>query len=506
MKALLIARVSSLDQADALPGQIYRLKDYANKKGYAYELYEINESAWSGKRSYFKQVINKILETSDEKSKVIIVFDKIDRYTRNSNNTEVNLLNSLCRSGNIELHFPSDNLFLSKNSSAQEHFMLNMGTSTAQYYSDSISDNVKRRNQQKLRDGEWTGKAPIGYINTVKPNGQKWVEPDPATDYIIREAFDMYATGLASYRSIAKRWRDKYGFVNTSASRIEQVLQNPFYYGEMRVKGKIYAHHYTPLLSRRLYQQAQERRTGYKVQGRPGGYLPFPYRGLITCNDCGCRITFERKKGKYVYGHCTFKRGKHTSKYVNQDIITKQINTMLARIQIPDVIYQEISKTLKESFEKNRYDQTQRITILEAEVLKYQNRKERVYEDYLDGKIPEDLYQRKFQEFDIQAKLKQEDLKRFELSDEDYYLSVSHLLKLGRDIQKLFAKADIDQKRLLLKTIGSNFSLDGDLLGWKYKKPFDLMASCSNSSNWLTTIEEVITLIKADARLSLAEN
>ena len=173
MKALLIARVSSLDQADALPGQIYRLKAYAAKKGYDYELYEINESAWSGKRSYFKQVINKVLETIDEKSRTVIVFDKIDRYTRNSSNTEVNLLNTLCRSGNIELHFPSDNLFLNKDSSAQEHFMLNMGTSTAQYYSDSISDNVKRRNQQKLRDGEWTGKAPIGYINTTKPNGQK---------------------------------------------------------------------------------------------------------------------------------------------------------------------------------------------------------------------------------------------------------------------------------------------------------------------------------------------
>ncbi|NLA43348.1 recombinase family protein [Candidatus Saccharibacteria bacterium] len=485
MKALLIARVSSLDQADALPGQIYRLKAYAAKKGYDYELYEINESAWSGKRSYFKQVINKVLETIDEKSRTVIVFDKIDRYTRNSSNTEVNLLNTLCRSGNIELHFPSDNLFLNKDSSAQEHFMLNMGTSTAQYYSDSISDNVKRRNQQKLRDGEWTGKAPIGYINTTKPNGQKWVELDPSTDYIVREAFDMYATGLASYRSIAKRWREKYGLATTHSSRIEQILQNPFYYGEMRVKGKIYAHHYTPLLSRRLYQQAQEQRTGYKVQGRPGGYLPFPYRGLITCSTCGCRITFERKKGKYVYGHCTFKRGKHDSKYVNQDKITEQINKILLQIQIPDNVYKEVSKVLQETSEKNSHTLKQRITTLESEIKKYQTRKERVYEDYLDGKIPEDLYQRKFQEYDSLAKIKQEDLKRFELSDNDHYLSVSHLLKLARDIQKLFLKADIDQKRLLINTIGSNFSLDGDLLRWKYKKPFDLMASCNENLNWL---------------------
>ena len=47
MKAYLIARVSTLDQSDALPGQIYRLTDYANRKDFDFdfELFEIRESA-----------------------------------------------------------------------------------------------------------------------------------------------------------------------------------------------------------------------------------------------------------------------------------------------------------------------------------------------------------------------------------------------------------------------------------------------------------------------------
>ena len=44
MKAFLIARVSTDDQSDALPGQIYRLKDYATRKDLEYELFEIKES------------------------------------------------------------------------------------------------------------------------------------------------------------------------------------------------------------------------------------------------------------------------------------------------------------------------------------------------------------------------------------------------------------------------------------------------------------------------------
>ena len=46
MKAFLIARVSTLDQSDALPGQVYRLKDYANRKEFDHKLFEIRESAY----------------------------------------------------------------------------------------------------------------------------------------------------------------------------------------------------------------------------------------------------------------------------------------------------------------------------------------------------------------------------------------------------------------------------------------------------------------------------
>jgi len=44
--------------------------------------------------------------------------------------------------------------------------------------------------------------------------------------------------------------------------------------------------------------------------------------------------------------------------------------------------------------------------MIEAEIKKYRLRKERVYEDYLDNKISDDLYARKFKEFNMKIKLK----------------------------------------------------------------------------------------------------
>ena len=482
MKAYLIARVSTLDQSDALPGQVYRLQDYAKRKGYDYELFEIRESAYKSQRASFKQVIDRVI---DDYENCVIVFDKIDRYTRNSNSQEVSLLNNLCKAGKIEIHFPSDSLFITKDSSAQQQFMLNLGVSTAQYYSDAISDNVKRRNQQKWRDGEWCGKAPTGYVNTTRSDGKKWVELDPALAGVVREAFEMYASGTSSLREIAKLWRERYGLRNVHSSRIDQVLKNPFYYGEMRVLGKLYVHHYTPIITRALFEQARSVREGYKVKPHYWGGLPFQYRGLIECAECGCRITFETKKGKYIYGHCTRKKNKHPMKYVSEDKITKQINDILTKVKIPEDAYIQVSDILRKSHEEKKHSYHNEMATIDAEIAKYQQRKERVYEDFLDGKISEDFYNKKFEEFDTKLKLKQEARESLELSDDEYYLSVSHLLKLAKDLPNLFEKAEIQKKRTLLKMVVSNLELDGDLLRWKYKKPFEMMAYCNEINSWL---------------------
>ena len=109
MKAILIARVSTEDQKDALPAQVHKLLEYAKRRSLQYELIEVQESAYKGNRDRFRVIIEKI---QSSKELVAVVFDKIDRYTRDSSAEEVRILQNLYRSGSIELHFPSDNLVI----------------------------------------------------------------------------------------------------------------------------------------------------------------------------------------------------------------------------------------------------------------------------------------------------------------------------------------------------------------------------------------------------------
>jgi site-specific DNA recombinase len=203
MKLILIARVSDVEQRKALPAQKLRLQQYAAYKSVKAEYHEFDESAHKDVRQKFAKLVEHIKE---QKDMVAVVFDKIDRYTRDSSQEEVRELNTLVKSGKIELHFPSDNLFINKYSPATDLFRLGIGMALAKYYSDTIRDNVQRRFQQLLADGTWIGYAPIGYLNTRKGTLTKQIkdiEVDPLRAPHIVTIFEQRSLGMP-YSAIAR--------------------------------------------------------------------------------------------------------------------------------------------------------------------------------------------------------------------------------------------------------------------------------------------------------------
>jgi len=224
VKAFIIARVSTDDQIDALPAQIYKLKDYAERNNFDYELIQIQESAYSGKRELIKSIIERIEKHPEE---LAVVFDKIDRYTRDTSSEVVRTMTNLYKSGKITLHFPSDGLILHKSSSANDELRLGLGIVTSKYYSDAVSDNVIRRFDQMRRDGLWTGKAPLGYRNIDKSDGKKWIVKDPIKSYAIKDIYELYATGTQSLKTVRLRIIEKHN-IKLAVSQIDTILKNPF--------------------------------------------------------------------------------------------------------------------------------------------------------------------------------------------------------------------------------------------------------------------------------------
>ena len=78
--------------------------------------------------------------------------------------------------------------------------MLQVTFGRSKNFSDNLVENVKRGIRQTIRRGEWLTLAPFGYVNNYKT---KNIEPDKVKSRIIKRAFEEYATGTYTLKSLA---------------------------------------------------------------------------------------------------------------------------------------------------------------------------------------------------------------------------------------------------------------------------------------------------------------
>lgn len=396
MKAIILARVSSKEQEDnnSIPAQTRRLNEYATRQGLdIIETYQLVESSTKANRSKFTEIIKRIKQS---RQPIALVTDTIDRLQRDFR--ESVLLDELRRKGKIELHFMREGLVINQQSNSADILRWDMGVMFAKSYVTQLSDNVRRSQEEKLRNGEWLSKAPFGYVNTKRDN-RSWIEPDANAD-IVRYMYKLYTSGSYSMQRVRELVAKEYG-VHKSLSQVDKILKNPFYVGVMRVKGQEYAHSYTPIITRELYDTAQGTASRFKKQPFKYAGIPYFYRGLITCRTCGCRITPERSKG-YVYYHCTQYKGKHGAKWLREEDITQQLEQAISSIQPSEKQYTQVLEALRESHKDKIATMKRQSAHIQSELAKAESRTSRLYDSYLDGDITKEFYRSKNAELKIQ--------------------------------------------------------------------------------------------------------
>lgn len=304
-KAIILARVSSKEQEDgySIDAQTYRLEEYCLRKGpEVLQIFKFSESSTVGTREKFKEAIE---FAKKQKEIIAIVVDKVDRLQRSYKETP--LLNDLIIKEKIELHFYTENCIIHRHSTSQEYMMWNMFVMMAQSYVDSLRDNVNRSIAQKLRSGQWVSTAPIGYLHvkagSYHERGKGTIIVDEARAPLVKKIFEMYATGnhtIAEILEKTKEWqltnsRGNQGYL--CLSQVHDILQNPFYYGIMRLlkTGKTYPHIYPPIISKKLFEACEQIRLGRKRKSFKWYGTEYIFRGLIECANTGRVVTADTK-------------------------------------------------------------------------------------------------------------------------------------------------------------------------------------------------------------------
>lgn len=497
-KAFLIARVSDPEQRSALPAQIQRLERYAAEKGYDAKLFEFDETAYKDTRSTFTDIVAEIKAFPDP---CVVVFDKIDRYSRDSSQKEIKTLDELRRAGKIELHFPSDGLFVYKDSPATDLFRLGIGLALAKYYSDSIRDNVKRKVEQKLRDGEWPGKAPLGYLNRRINEKMTTIDPDPERERYAVKIFELRSQGVP-YEAIAKQMFDEGLRSNTAKERrmtkggIEHIIHNPFYYGVMRYEGKLYPHKYKPLISRKLFNECQamnEERSNHKTKSRDddrgdGKGSTFTLNGILKCGYCGCSISSYVKKG-HVYMRCTKARGPCPQGHLKEANVFKKLEDVLRTFALTEENVEQVIGELKRKHDDQQEYYTTRVTSIRSEYDSIKQKKRTVYFDKLDQRITLDLHDEIVRDLSDREEELNAELRRLTQNDTSFLVTSAYLLEVARSASTLFHSSKPALQHKLLQFVLSNLTIKGENIDFNLKTPFDVIAGCSQTQNWLPELD-----------------
>ena len=158
---------------------------------------------------------------------------------------------------------------------------------------------------------------------------------------------------------------------------------------------------------------------------------------------------------------------------------------MIKGITIDESLLDWLIQAHRESHRDEKAYHDGMISSLQTQHGKLQHRIDRAYTDKLDGKIPEDLFLRKMNEWrEEQSKILSQ-IQAHQTANHNYLEEGIRVLELANQSYSRYLRQTAHEKARLLNIVQSNCLWDGVNPCPKYRKPFDILAEGLSSANWL---------------------
>lgn len=482
-EAFSIARASTHDQLNTIPAQLALNQKYAHRNNLTIiKEFIIKETGWKSKRKYFTELVNeieKVLKSHSKEHPLNIVFDKVDRLTRNVDKN-ILLLEEWRKSGILIMHFGSDNLVYHKDSPASDEAKFDMTVVFAKMYSNQIRDNVKRTFDYLKKQGKIIGIAPLGYLNA---GGGKVLIDEERKNYVIR-IFDLYAKGNYSADSISKLlYKEGLRSINNkkvSHSRIAEILKNEFYIGKLRG----IPHNYPIFIDKAVFDRVQiimSNRTEKRL--KVSDVKPFLFRNILSCEKCGSFFSGYLAKGKYEYYRGT-NRSCCYNQHVNVKLLEEPINEFLESIEFPEEMKKWIFQYLKDVMVDDRNFASESLSKLNDKLKKLEMKKDKIMEAYFNELYTEEETKEKKNEVQNEINDIKVAIAKIDVASSNILEEVMRLSTLIDRLPAIYKSSNIERKNMLLKNICSNYTWNGQKADIQAKKPFSFFAKKITQPGW----------------------
>src|SRR6266545_3203800 len=369
MDAVIYLRVSTKEQAAkdetgegySIPAQREACIRYVAERGWdvADEFVDAGESARTADRPMLKAMLRRVAEGEIG----AIVVHKIDRLAR-SMEDHVAIRAALRRSG-VQLVSVTENI----EETASGRLVEGIHALMAEFYSANLASEIRKGMTQKAKMGGWPTKAPIGYLNIRDKTAGKEIAKvilDPERASLVREAFRLYSTGEYSILELQATMHAK-GLTSPharragapmSASKLAEMLANPFYAGVVEWGG---------------------------VQ----------YKGLLFCGECGRRLSLTLAKGTYLYFYCLGQRGQARTgcrqPYVMAADVEVLVEDVYGRVQLPSSWVERLTAELEAEIADRQAETAERQTALTKKLAKIGDERQKLLQALYASAIPLEL-------------------------------------------------------------------------------------------------------------------
>ena len=334
-------RVSTVRQAMegySVDEQERRIRSYVETffDAGTYELEILREEGKSAKNLDRPQM-QKLLSDAKKRKVDILIFFCLNRLTRSLEDT-LYLLQIVNNYG-IEFVSISEKL---DTTSAMGRFFIQQIASLAELEREQISERTKRGILESARQGNYcVPKIPYGYRRSADGHHLEIYEPHAE---IVREIFRDIADG--AYTPFSKREELRAfnkGEKKWSVNSVYRILNNSIYYGTFQAMGEVFPDHSPAIVSKELYDAAQER-----IQRGSKGITKHKYlfKNYCFCSACGkaLNVTTSQTTAREIrYYKCSC-----TGKYISEEKLIDLLDKDFSQRHGSHIYKEEMDKLQKE--------------------------------------------------------------------------------------------------------------------------------------------------------------
>lgn len=296
--AFVYVRISSDKQEDgkSIEYQGKKATEYAATQNiFIVHVFSVTESAKKENRTEF----NRMLKLCDQHKIKNLVFKSLDRMTRNL--IDFATIEKKIINNDLIIHFFQDHKIYNEDINHNDKFELGIQALLGKFWSDKISNDIRKGNLFKAQNGVAPGRSPYGYSYDLEKKIHfinREVEQD------LRFIFDEFDKGKYSILDFAELLNTK--GIKTGTGRkwtkgnLHTLLINPFYHGAFSYKDKIWQGTHEPYYSKQRYE-ARMKTFGIKFLGQKKRDCEFAFAKFLKCSCCGKILIGEIKKGKDIY-------------------------------------------------------------------------------------------------------------------------------------------------------------------------------------------------------------